>query len=317
VSKKRRRPDYLAPERQAATPSEAPRTRTNSSGPSRPGGLLGLFGPRDPALNPYPGLRASFGRGFLAVGSSLPILLTIIAVVFLYRMVLVAIGIPPRGSTGSLILAIPPLGAFVDAQFSQQVFGPALGTPFSLVFLLVRTLVIAILTGMILERLEHGTVSLAGVRRGLRALPALGGISVIGMGAVFVGSLVAGFSGLGGIGLFGVMGAAMHFLAYGPAIAAIRPMRLQATASAAVRAARVPGSQNLVIALGYTLISLLLMPLFVPGGALIAANPGFVTWVGILLANVVHVGFLATYSYRYLVAEPDLPEGPPRRTRRT
>lgn len=310
--KRRRRPDYRAPQGSATVRDSRDDGRPASR---RPGGLFGLFAPGDPSASPYPNLRTSLGRGFLTVGSSLPILLTIVAFVFGARLLLVAIGVPPRGIFAALLLTLPPLGSFVDSQLSQQIFGAALGTPMTLVFLLVRTLVVCVLTGMIVESLERGSVSLEGVRRGLRGIPALVGVSVIGLGAVFAGSILAGVSGLGTLGLFGLMGVAMHLLAYAPAIAVARPMRLQAMLGASVRAARVPGSQNVVMAVMYAFLALLLLPGLVPRGAEIAANPSLATWIGILVANVVHVGLLATYCYRYMVAAPELPQAPLRRSR--
>ncbi|HEX6399691.1 MAG TPA: hypothetical protein VF108_04360, partial [Actinomycetota bacterium] len=94
-SKKRRRPDYRAP---GSSPEAAGSSRPASSGARGTGGILGSLFRGSPGDSPYPKLRISFERAVLAVCSSPAIMLSIAALVFLLRLVLVLLGVPARGS---------------------------------------------------------------------------------------------------------------------------------------------------------------------------------------------------------------------------
>jgi hypothetical protein len=241
-------------------------------------------------------------------------MLSIAALVFALRLVLVLLGVPARGSVFAAVLALPPVGTVLDLQAAGTVFGDATGFLIAPAFLLVRSLILAVLTGMIVESLRTGRVSARGALGGLRALPPIFGVGIIELGSVFMGSLIIGFTGLGLLGVVLVLVAILFAFGYAPVISVREPRGLQWIARKSIRAARIPGSQNVFLALIYTILALVILPVLIPGGQVVAVNPGVATWIGILLVNLFHVVFLAVYCHRYLYAEDEIPDPPePRR----
>ncbi len=74
-----------------------------------------------------------------------------------------------------------------------------------------------------------------------------------------------------------------------------------------------PGSRQLPFCALYFFIALPVVVGFAPGGSEITANPSLVAWVFILGVNVIHLAFMAALAYRWIVAEPSVPEEPVRR----
>jgi hypothetical protein len=309
AEKKKRRAGYRQPGSSAAT------TASSDAAPRRSGPFASLLR-SDPAQSPYPTLRSSFDAALRAVCGSPVIMGTIVLLVFGLRLALVALQVPARGAVFAATLALPPIGTVLDLQAAGTIFGDASGFVVAPAFLLVRSLVLAGLTGMIVEALLTGGAGRVGVLRGLRGFPPIFGIGVIELGAVFLGSLVIGFTGLGLVGVIVVLVATLFVFGYAPIVAVRDTRGLAWTARKTIRAARIPGSQNIFLALIYTVPSLLMLPVLIPSGQDIAANPSIGTWVGILLANVFHVVFLAVYCHRYLVAEAEIPDPPDDRRRR-
>jgi hypothetical protein len=310
--RKRRRPDYRAPG--SSPEAAAGSSRPAQSGARGTGGILGSLFRGSPGDSPYPKLRISFERAVLAVCSSPAIMLSIAALVFALRLVLVLLGVPARGSVFAAVLALPPVGTVLDLQAAGTVFGDATGFLIAPAFLLVRSLILAVLTGMIVESLRTGRVSARGALGGLRALPPIFGVGIIELGSVFMGSLIIGFTGLGLLGVVLVLVAILFAFGYAPVISVREPRGLQWIARKSIRAARIPGSQNVFLALIYTILALVILPVLIPGGQVVAVNPGVATWIGILLVNLFHVVFLAVYCHRYLYAEDEIPDPPePRR----
>lgn len=310
--KKRRRPDYRAP---GSSPEAAGSSRPAPSGARGTGGILGSLFRGSPGDSPYPKLRISFERAVLAVCSSPAIMLSIAALVFLLRLVLVLLGVPARGSVFAAVLALPPVGTVLDLQAAGTVFGDATGFLIAPAFLLVRSLILAVLTGMIVESLRTGRVTARGALGGLRALPPIFGVGIIELGSVFMGSLIIGFTGLGLLGVVLVLVAILFAFGYAPVISVREPRGLQWIARKSIRAARIPGSQNIFLALIYTILALVILPVLIPGGQAVAVNPSVATWIGILLVNLFHVVFLAVYCHRYLYAEDEIPDPPEARSR--
>ncbi len=310
--RKRRRPDYRPP---GTSPEEAAGSSRAAPGATRgAGGLLGSLFRGVPGDSPYPKLRTSFEQGALAVFASPAIMLSIASLVFTLRLVLVLLGVPARGSVFAALLALPPVGTVLDLQAAGTIFGDATGFLIAPAFLLVRSLVLAVLTGMIVESLRTGRVTALGALGGLRALPPIFGVGIIELGSVFMGSLIIGFTGLGLLGVVLVLVAILFAFGYSPVISVREPRGLQWIARKSIRAARIPGSQNVFIALIYTILALVILPVLIPGGQEIAVNSSVPTWIGILLVNLFHVVFLAVYCHRYLYAEDDVPDPPePRR----
>ncbi len=64
----------------------------------------------------------------------------------------------------------------------------------------------------------------------------------------------------------------------------------------------------------YFFIALPVVVGLAPGGGEVTANPTFFGWVFVLAASVLHLGFMGGLAYRWIVAEPAVPEQPvPRR----
>jgi hypothetical protein len=76
-----------------------------------------------------------------------------------------------------------------------------------------------------------------------------------------------------------------------------------------------PGGRHLILSSLYFFLALPVVVGFSPGGSDITANPSLLTWVFVLAVNVLHVGFMAAFAYRWIVAEPAVPEQPVRRRR--
>ena len=73
-----------------------------------------------------------------------------------------------------------------------------------------------------------------------------------------------------------------------------------------------PGAGNLTFALIYVILAFVITALpFVPGH-IVGVNPTAGAWVFVLLVNVVHVVFLATFAFRYLSIADEVPEAPVR-----
>ena len=171
------------------------------------------------------------------------------------------------------------------------------------------------LAGLVVEQIRYGRVTGRGLRAGLRAIPVTLAIGILAFSATLIINIVGGF-GLGiAVSLLLLVGS-VFFLSYGPIVGVEHPRGIGLALRRTFAAARVPGSQNLILAFGYALFAFI-SPLLVPGLGRVDANPGVATWVGVLAVNVVHVGFLGVYAYRYLYAEPDLaePDVDQRRTR--
>jgi hypothetical protein len=296
--------------RSGAGPARPPAAREPADEPTeaRPRAGLGSFLRGDPSQSPYPTLRSSFGGALLAIGGSPLVMVAIAVLVFAIRFVLVALQVPARGSLFAAALALPPVGTVLDLQAAATAFGDPTGLLVAPAFLIARSLIVAVLAGLAVESLRTGRATRAGALAGARGAPALFGVGVIELAAVFIGSLVIGFAGLGLLGIMLVLVGTLFAFGYAPVIAVEEQRGLQWTVRRSIRAARIPGSQNIFLALIYTVPSLLMLPVLVPQGQLIAATPSIATWIGILLANVFHVVFLAVYCHRYLAAAEDIPD---------
>jgi hypothetical protein len=282
----------------------------------RPRGLFGgaLFGS---GPSPLPPLGRSLGRGLLAVASQPSLVGLAIALVVAAWIGLIMLGF--EGSPGRTVdlLAMPPISTYFDLGTGASVFG--FGSSF-LVFiglaLLVRAIVTSVLTGMILESLEAGRVTLAGAILGLRAFPTALAVSVLSFSLIVAGNIVFPIlgPGIGFLGFVAALVAGLFFLGFAPA-AAIREGRgVTESLRRSGRAAMLPGGRHLLLCTLYFFLALPVVVGFAPGGGEISANPSLVTWVFVLGVNVLHVAFMAAFAYRWVIAEPEVPEQPvPRR----
>jgi hypothetical protein len=263
-----------------------------------------------------PPLSRSLGRGLLTAISSPVLVALVLVLVPLAWLVLLAIGF--EGSPARLVdvLALPPISTYFDLGTGASIVGLGPGfLAFTGAAILVRSLVYAAISGLIVESLEDGRASLYGLLRGLRALPAVIVVQVLSFSLIVAGNLV--FPVLGpGIGFLAFVAAlvgGLFFLGFAPT-AAIREGRgVTETVRRSGRAAMLPGSRHLVLSALYFFLALPVIVGLAPGGTDITANPTLVTWAFVLAVNVVHIGFMATLAYRWIVAEPSVPEEPVRR----
>jgi hypothetical protein len=287
---------------------EAPRA-------SRGGGPLGstLFGSGDSALPP---IGRSLGRGLVAVASQPILVVTTVVVVAAAWFGLLALGFEGVPTRLADILAMAPVSTFFDLGTGAAMYGT--GTEF-LIFLggsiAVRAILTALLTGMVLEALEDGRVTRYGVLRGVTALPTAVVVQIASFSLIVAGNLVLPVlgPGLGFLGFVSALVGGLFFLGFAP-VAAIREGRtVMETIRRSARAALLPRGRQLMLCSLYFLLALPVAVGFAPGGSEITANPTLVTWMFVLVANVLHLAFMATFAYRWVVAEPDVPDQPVRR----
>ncbi|HEY7756450.1 MAG TPA: hypothetical protein VID69_09510 [Actinomycetota bacterium] len=290
----------------AAAPEEPPPRRQ------------GLFGSALTSTGPsaLPPIGRSLGRGMLAVAVQ-PVLIVAACLIVLGTWVaLVALGF--EGSPSRLVdlLAMPPVSTYFDLGTGATLYG--IGPAFLVylgVSLAVRTLVSSLLAGLVLEALEDGRVSRYGAIRGLIAMPTVLVVQVASLSLIVAGNLIFPIlgPGIGFLGFVSALVAGLYFLGFAPT-AAIREGRpVLDTIRRSARAAMLPGGRHLVLCSLYFFIALPVALGFAPGGTEVTANPTLLTWVFVLSANVLHLGFAAAFAYRWVVAEPNVPDEPVRR----
>jgi hypothetical protein len=308
VSNKRRKGKQgYRPPPARATDRSAP--AATAEGERRSGLLGNLLGNPVPAsLSPMPTFRRSLGSGFLLVGSN-PLLLGVPFLWILATWVAylgfgyVGSPTPPLGQA----VALPPLSVGGDLQSAWLVFGQQVGTYVLLPILLLRSVVFAVLAGLVVEGFQTGRVSMSGVRRGLRAAPIVVGGMILNLLAVMAlfltGSLGPGFGSLVSVLL---PAATLWLLGFVPFVAVTERRSLPAALSRSVAGGRTPGGRQFLFSMLYFLL-LTLLQAFTPGGE-ITANPSLATWVYVLFVGYVHMGFFAAFGYRWLVIQDTVPE---------
>jgi len=291
-----------------------------SETPPRPGLFGGLFGRRSTGPSPLGRLTTALGRGFLVVGGSWPILLVSFVALFGEWAVLMAMGTRTTPRFLVTAMALPPVGSAIDYQSAQALGGTA-GIVVGFALLVLRAFVVAVLAGLIIGVLEGRRASLRDARRGLRAIPFVVAINVVGLSALLVGGSVLQVLGFGLQFLGNVMliTALLHFLGFVPAIAVRERLGLIDTLRRSRAAASLAGGQQFTFCLLYVVALLFVLPLLGTlneSGGLITANPSVSAWLYGMVATYVNVSFLAALSYRWMAAEPYLAAQPVRRRAR-
>lgn len=314
TKKKRRR--RSAARRTASSPAAVKERAPESR--KRTGLLFGslLGGGR---ASPYPGMLTSLGRGAIAVGSSPVLLVVPFLLVLATWLGLLALGLEGSAARMVDLLALPPISTQYDLGTGQAIYGLGSAFPiFLLASLAVRSVVMAVLTGMTVEAVESGRVSAEGIRRGLRIILVTVAVNMLSVGIIITGNLILPVlgPGIGFLGFVAVLVAGLFFLVFAP-IAAVRERRgLQEALRRSGRAAMLPGGRHMLISTFYFLLALPLMVGLAPGGGFLTANPTLATWIFVLASNFIHLTFLAAFAYRWIVVEPEIPEQPVRRRRR-
>lgn len=311
---RRRRPRPETPRQGAVAPVEEGETGPPAQ-ERRPGPFGGvLFGSAD---SPMPPMIRSLGRGLLSVVVQPLLLGGIMAFIGLTWLGLLAMGFEGRVAPLAQLLALPPISTLFDSGTAQSMFGLGLGALVAIgVAFVIRAVVFAALTGLTVEALEDGRVSLYGAIRGLPAIPTILAAELISFSALIAGNTIWPLLGPGisFLGIVATLVGSLFFLGFAPAAAVHDPRGVVETLRRSWRAARLPGSNQLIFCSLYFLLSVAVLNFFSPGGSEITANPPLAAWVFLFAMNVLHVGFVAAFAYRWIVAEPAVPEHPiPRR----
>lgn len=263
-----------------------------------------------------PGITRSLGRGLLTVASTPALLAVAIVFPLLAWLALLAFGF--EGSPARLVdvLALPPISTYFDLGTGASLVG--VGSAFlayTAVAIVIRGILFALLTGLIVDTLERGRVTTYGLVRGARAIPTVLVVQVLSFSLIVAGNIV--FPILGpGIGFLAFVAAlvgGLFFLGFAPAAAVRQGRPALESVRRSGRAAMLPGSKHLAFCALYFFIALPVVVGFAPGGSEITANPSLFAWIFILAVNVIHLAFMAALAYRWIVAEPSVPEEPVRR----
>jgi hypothetical protein len=282
--------------------------------PPRRGLLDSLFAPRAAFSTSMPGMGRSLARGLVTVLASQWIVGLGSALVLVIWLVAVLAGFKGPFSLLVNALSIPPVSTWstdgVPATLAAGglgAIGAALGT------IVVRAAIHAAFTGLIVDQLEGGAASHWSLVRGLRAFPTTLAVALAGFMLLTLGFALAPI--LGGISLLVLLAAlvlGVYLFAFAPVVALTQNLRALAALSTSMRAARMPGSSNLLFAVGYALSSIVL--LFIPKpGSLLGVNPSFGAWLVVLATSLAHLAFQAAFAYRYLAIADEVPEAPERR----
>ena len=309
--KKRRRParPRTAPAEVEVEPTEPPPE------PRRPFGGA-LFGPSGASVMPPVG--RSLGRGLLAIVSSPALIAIAVIVPLLAWLGLYALGFEGRPALLVDVLALPPIATYFDLGTGESLLG--LGPSF-LIFtglaILIRGVLYALLAGMIVESLEDGRVSSWGLLRGVAAIPTVIVVQVLSFTLILGSNII--FPVLGpGIGLLAAVASlvgGLFFLGFAPTAAVRQRRGVVETVRRSGRAAMLPGSRHLLFCGLYFFVALPVVVGLAPGGGEVTANPTFFGWIFVLAASVLHLAFMGGLAYRWIVAEPAVPEEPVQRRR--
>jgi hypothetical protein len=292
-----------------AVPASGSRaTRRRSEVPS----ALGFLS-RGNVDSPFPPIPQAIARGAVAVGSSLVLLVTAFVLEFVLWVGLVALGL--EGPPGRLVnlLALPPISTYFDALNGVTIYGfGGAGFGAATAFIIVRSLILAVVVGLVVQTLEGGGSPLEGVRRGLAAFPTVLVTGILALSLMIVGSVILPVlgPGLGFLGSVLTLVAALFFLVYAP-VAAVREGRpIQETIRRSARAAMMPGSRHLLFCMFYIFLTLPILVALAPSGNLLGVNPSIGMWAYGLITTFVHLTFLAAFAYRWIKAEDEVPDQP-------
>jgi len=242
------------------------------------------------------------------------ILIAPIVFLLLVWLVLIAIGYQGPFAPLANLLALPPVGTSVDGSLATGLFGLRGGQLAIVGFLAVRAVVLAFLTAAVVEALEDGRVTTACIRRAIRALPVTFAVCIIGVGILTLSSFFGVLLGPG-LGLLLQVGAlvvGLYLFVFAPVIAVDEGRTMPEALGRSIRAARMPGAGNLMLAALYVVPSIAVI--VAPGepGSLMGVNPTIGAWLFVLVINLLHVVLLAAFAFRYLSVAHEVPEPPAR-----
>jgi hypothetical protein len=238
--------------------------------------------------------------------------------VLVWWLLLLAVGLDHVPAGFMVVLAIPPISSFFDLNLVLGTFRGLGGGAIALLFGLIalRAIIWAAVIGSIVEVFDRGRASSVGLAWAVRALPATLAYLVANVAAILVAQVLA--SALGSLGSLIFMLAfvgALYFLVFTPVAAIRSPVPFREALRRSVAVARFPGSRHVGLVFLYFFISFfpLLYALQAPGP--FAANPTISQWAIFLGLTLVHVVFIASFAYRYIAVEDEIPEPAPRPAR--
>ena len=283
--------------------------------PARKRGIVdSLFAPRVAGATSMPRVRTALTRGVVTVLGSPPLVIAAVLYPLVVWLLLVAAGYQGPFAPLANLLALPPIGTSLDASLATSLFGLQGGLVGILVFLAARAVTLALLTGAVVEALEDGHVTRACLRRGARALPVTFAVCIVGVGILTVSSFFGPILGPG-FGILVQVGAlvvGLYLFVFAPVIAVDEGRTMPEALGRSIRAARLPGAGNLMLAALYVVPSIAVI--VAPGkpGNLMGVNPTIGAWVFVLLLGLLHVVLLATFAFRYLSVAHEVPDPPER-----
>jgi hypothetical protein len=283
------------------------------SQPARKGILGSLFAPRVPGTSSMPKIPTSLARGVATVASSPMVVVTTIVVVVAEWLVLVAFG--SQGPVAIMVnqLGIPPVGSYTDLTLAIGVFGVQTGFLALLGFIVIRAVVLALLTSMVVDVLQTGSASRWSLMRALRILPIALTVNIGCLGllvvANFIGPLLG--SGFGLLILMTALVGGVYLLGFATTIAATERRGLAETMGRSARAGRTPGAGNLTFAAIYVLTAVTVLAIPKPG-SLVGVNPSIAAWAIVLVTGLGHAVVIATLAFRYISVADEVPDAPAR-----
>lgn len=284
--------------------------------PAKAGILDSVLGYRPPNEG-APKIRTAFTRGVLAVGSTPWLLVVPILAVLAIWLGVVASGFPgPFGVFGGF-LSVPPVSTNMDVGLPTVLLPTKLALLGGLVSVLPRGVFLALTSGMIVDVLDGKPVTGASLRRGIRALPTAVGVCIVGIGFWIFTLLAAQMlgPGIGTLVQIGVPALGVYLFGFAVTIAVSERRSMADALAKSVRAARLPGSNNLLLALLYVFGSLAIQVVLTTSYGRFDVNPTAQAWAWVLLVNLFHMCIYATLAFRYLAIADSVPDAPPRRLR--
>lgn len=266
-----------------------------------------------------PPMGQSLVRGIITVGSQPALLVLPFLVVGASWLGLVALGLETSPAVIVTLLGLPPVGTYTDVQSGLSIAGlNGRGMAFALALVVVRGLLLAAMAGMAVQVLESGRAGLDGARRGLRVAHLIVAMNIFCVGLILIATIFAQVlgAGLSFLGSVVALVGGLFFFAFVPA-AAIREGRgITETFQRSGRLAMMPGGRHLLMAGLYFVVALPVANSVASGAAPgISANPSVGVWIFGLVMAFFSTVFMAAFCYRWIVAEPEIPDEPIRRRR--
>jgi hypothetical protein len=289
------------------------RPQQAGGGTKRPGFFDTLFRPPAPGSSPMPRIRTSFSRGMVAAFASPGIVGLAVGLVPIVWLGALALGHQGPFAPFVNVMAVPPIGTSFDGNLATALFGSTKGLYAVFAFVLVRAVLMAALTGMVVDALQVGRATIWSAVRGLRVIPTTLAVNIASIGLLTITPLIASLlgAGIGFLLSIGAIVAGVYLFAFAPVIALTEHRGMPDSMSRSIRAARMPGAGNLRLALLYTFPALVLYSVPLPGD-LVGVNPSLVAWLIVLSVNLLHAGMFSTFAFRYLAVADVVPDAPAR-----